>query len=56
MASTDVTVAIDLDRVDTAAAFDQNVFPLAYYEYGGDNQPQQGQPSDQSNTTGDGQD
>ena len=36
MASTDPTVAILPIDLGTAAAFDQNVFPLAYYEHGGD--------------------
>jgi hypothetical protein len=35
MASTDPTVAILQINLGTAAAFDQNVFPLAYYEEDG---------------------
>lgn len=37
MASTDPTAAIPSIDLGTAAAFDQNVFPLAYYKEGGDN-------------------
>ena len=36
MVSTDPAVAILPIDLGTAAAFDQNVFPLAYYEHGGD--------------------
>lgn len=37
MGSTDPAIAILPINLGTAAAFDQNVFPLAYYEDGGDN-------------------
>lgn len=37
MDSTDPTTVIIPLPLGTAAAFDQNVFPLSYYEHGGDN-------------------